>query len=83
MNEKYAFTHPEVLAALEGFVTLKTDVTANDKADNLLMKSLGIIGPPAILFFDRAGNEIPGSRMIGEMSGEDFASHIRQHTGQI
>ncbi len=83
VNEKYAFTHPEVLAALEGFVTLKTDVTENDKQDQLLMKSLGIIGPPAILFYDRNGQEIPGSRMIGEMSGEKFAEHINRYTGNL
>ncbi|MDJ0833761.1 MAG: protein-disulfide reductase DsbD [Gammaproteobacteria bacterium] len=81
--EKYAFTHPEVLAALEGFVNLQTDVTANDKTDQLFMKSLGIYGPPAILFYDRNGQEIPGSRMVGEMSGEEFAAHIIKHTRNL
>ncbi len=74
--EKYAFTHPAVLAALKGVDTLQTDVTANDKEDQLFMKSLGIYGPPAILFFDKDGNEIADSRVVGEMSGESFASHI-------
>lgn len=83
VNEKYAFSHPDVLSALKGFVTLKTDVTANDKQDQLLMKSLGLIGPPAILFYDRNGQEIPGSRMIGEMSGEEFAAHINRYTGSL
>jgi thiol:disulfide interchange protein DsbD len=81
--EKYAFTHPDVLAALEGFETLQTDVTDNDKTDQLFMKSLGIYGPPAILFFDRDGNEIPKSRVVGEMSGEEFAAHIRRYAGQL
>ena len=81
--EKYAFTHPEVLAALENFQSLQTDVTDNDKTDQLFMKSLGIYGPPAILFFDRDGQEIPGSRVVGEMSGEEFAAHIRRHSNQL
>jgi len=74
--EKYAFTHPDVLAALSGVVTLQTDVTANDKIDQQLMSALGIYGPPAILFFDENGKEIKNRRVVGEMSGEDFAAHI-------
>ncbi len=74
--ERYAFTHPEVLAALDGSATLQADVTANDREDTRLMSSLGIYGPPAILFFDAAGNEIRHRRVVGEMSGEKFAAHI-------
>jgi thiol:disulfide interchange protein DsbD len=74
--EKYAFTHPDVLTAMNGVTALQTDVTENDKIDQLFMKSLGIYGPPAILFFDENGQEIPGSRVVGEMSGEKFAAHI-------
>ena len=81
--EKYAFTHPDVLAALKGFEVLQTDVTANDKTDQLFMKSLGIYGPPAILFFDRNGNEIEGSRVVGEMSGEEFAAHIIKYSARL
>lgn len=74
--EKYAFTHPQVLQALQGVTTLQTDVTANDKQDQLFLKSLGLYGPPAILFFDENGKEIAGSRVVGEMSGEQFAVHV-------
>ncbi len=74
--ERYAFTHPDVLAALDGSATLQADVTANDREDTRLMSSLGIYGPPAILFFDAAGNEIRHRRVVGEMSGEKFAAHV-------
>jgi thiol:disulfide interchange protein DsbD len=74
--EKYAFSHPRVLAALEDVVTLQADVTDNDKIDTELMTSLGIYGPPAILFFDSNGQEIRNRRVVGEMSGERFAAHI-------
>ncbi len=80
--EKYAFPHPAVLAALSGFETLQTDVTDNDKTDQLFMKSLGIYGPPAILFFDTKGKEIEGSRLVGQMSGEEFAAHINKYHSQ-
>jgi len=74
--EKYTFTHPDVLAALAQTNTLQTDVTANDSLDTALMSSLGIYGPPAILFFDASGREIRNRRVVGEMSGERFAAHV-------
>lgn len=74
--EKYAFTHPDVLAALKGVRTIQTDVTANDAEDQALMSAVGIFGPPAILFYDRNGEEIRDRRVVGEMSGEAFAAHL-------
>ncbi len=74
--EKYAFTHPDVLASLGQVSTLQADITDNDAIDSALMNSFGIYGPPAILFFDKDGQEIRNRRVVGEMSGEDFAAHI-------
>ena len=74
--EKYAFTHPAVLRALDTVATLQADVTDNDAIDTQLMNALGIYGPPAILFFDPSGQEIRHRRVVGEMSGESFAAHI-------
>ncbi len=74
--EKYAFTHPAVLSALEDVAMLQADVTDNDRIDTQLMTSLGIYGPPAILFFDVNGEEIRNRRVVGEMSGENFAAHV-------
>jgi thiol:disulfide interchange protein DsbD len=74
--EKYAFTNAQVLSALKGIATLQADVTDNDNIDTELMSSLGIYGPPAILFFDSSGQEIRNRRVVGEMSGEQFAAHI-------
>jgi thiol:disulfide interchange protein DsbD len=74
--EKYTFTHPDVLAALDNVTTVQADVTDNDELDADLMSSLGIYGPPAILFFDTSGREIRNRRVVGEMSGEQFAAHV-------
>jgi thiol:disulfide interchange protein DsbD len=75
--EKYVFTDADVLAALDQVSTLQADVTANDAIDIELMGSLGIYGPPAILFFDNNGREIRHRRVVGEMSSEKFAAHVR------
>jgi len=74
--EKYAFTHPDVLSGLAQVNALQADVTDNDDLDTALMSSLDIYGPPAILFFDASGREIRHRRVVGEMSGDQFAAHV-------
>jgi thiol:disulfide interchange protein DsbD len=62
--EKYTFPEPAVHDALQGFVLLKADVTANDALDQALMQRLGIIGPPATLFYVDGVERRP-SRLFG------------------
>lgn len=75
--EKYVFTDPAVLNTLKDVVSIQTDVTDNDQIDVELMSSLNIYGPPAILFYDRSGIEIPNSRIVGEMSADAFNAHVQ------
>jgi thiol:disulfide interchange protein DsbD len=44
---------------------LQADVTRNTADDKALLQRFGIFGPPAILFFDEAGNEMRSLRVIG------------------
>ena len=74
--ERYTFSHPAVLDAMSNVSAIQADVTDNDQLDSRLMSSLGIYGPPAILFFDENGQEIRHRRVVGEMSGEKFAQHV-------
>lgn len=75
--EKYTFTDPAVQAALADFVLLKADVTANDAADQALMQRLGIIGPPATLFF-RDGAERRQLRLIGYEKSAPFLDRVQR-----
>lgn len=70
--EKYTFPEPAVHQALAGFVLLKADVTANDDDDQALMKHLGIIGPPATLYF-HDGAERRELRLFGFEDAGKFA----------
>ncbi|MBW3551110.1 MAG: thioredoxin family protein [Proteobacteria bacterium] len=70
--EKYTFPEPVVHAALDGFVLLKADVTAHDDADQALMKRLGIIGPPATLYYVD-GRERRELRLFGFEQAAPFA----------
>ncbi len=70
--EKYTFPQPAVHAALRDFVLLKADVTANDAVDQQLMQTLGIVGPPATLYYVN-GRERRDLRLFGFEDAEAFA----------
>jgi thiol:disulfide interchange protein DsbD len=75
--ERNTFGEAEIQALFEAIQPLQADVTANDKEDRALMAKYDIIGPPAILFFDRHGNELRGHRLVGYFAPEAFAKHLR------
>ena len=75
--EAFTFTDPQVQAALGNFVTLQVDVTDNNKEHQAMLKRFGLFGPPAILFFDTAGQEQRNLRVVGFMDAEPFAANVR------
>lgn len=76
--ERYTFSDPGVQAAINKGVLLKADVTANDDVDQALLKKLGLIGPPSMLFFDRQGNEMKHMRLVGFMEAKEFEAHVNR-----
>lgn len=76
--ERNTFGEPEIQALFGQIQPLQADVTANDKTDQALMAEYGVIGPPAILFFDRHGKELRGYRLVGYFEPEDFAEHLKR-----
>jgi len=76
--ERNTFPEPGVKALLDGFQLLQADVTANDGLDRELMRRFDIIGPPAILFFDRNGVEMKAYRLVGYFDPADFSRHLQQ-----
>lgn len=76
--ERYTFTDSAVRQALGDTVLLQADVTANDDADQALLKRFGLYGPPGIIFFNRDGEELPNMRVIGYKPAEEFAAHVNR-----
>jgi thiol:disulfide interchange protein DsbD len=74
--ERNTFGEPEIQTLFASIQPLQADVTANDETDEALMARYGIIGPPAILFFDRQGNELSARRLVGYFEPEEFARHL-------
>lgn len=80
--ERFTFSNPQVQALMKQFTLLKADVTENRPEHKALMKQLGVIGPPAILFFDPKGQELKALRVVGEKSPEAFSAILRQALSQ-
>jgi len=71
--ERYTFTDAAVQASLANAVLLKADVTANDEADQALLRRFEIFGPPTIAFWGSYGVERKNYRVVGFMKADEFA----------
>lgn len=77
--EEKTLTQSDVLAALanQNYRLIKADITEINRDNQGIMQRFGIIGLPCLIFFDAAGNEVGGSRILGEMGPESFISHLK------
>ena len=79
--ERYTFTDAKVQSRLAGMVKLQADVTAGTPDHQALLRRFKLFGPPGIVFFDTAGREIQGLRVIGFQSAEKFVMVLDQALG--
>lgn len=57
-----------VRAGLAGFNLVKIDVSDNTPVQQQMMQSLRVVGPPTLIFVDAKAQEVPGSRLIGDIT---------------
>ncbi len=74
--EKLTFIDKRVQAKLDNTLLLQVDVTANDAADKAMLKRFTLFGPPAIILFDKQGQEIADSRVIGYQAPDKFLNSL-------
>jgi thiol:disulfide interchange protein DsbD len=74
--ERFTFTDPRVRAQMADIVLLQVDVTKNDVDDKAMLKRFNLFGPPGIIFFDKAGREISGGRVIGFQNADQFTQSL-------
>lgn len=74
--ESFTFSDPAVQKALSNVTLLQADVTDNNANDKALMKALGIVGPPAIMFFNE-GQEQKAQRVVGFQKPDVFLNNIQ------
>ncbi len=74
----FTFRDPEVQRLLADRALIELDVTANSRSDQQFLRRYSLFGPPALMFFDGAGQEIGAMRVVGYVDAERFAQHLQR-----
>jgi thiol:disulfide interchange protein DsbD len=74
--ERVSFADTKVAQELGRFERLQVDVTANTDSDRALMKKFGLFGPPAMVFFDGAGRDLPRAKLVGFVEPGKLVEHL-------
>lgn len=74
--EMLTFNDKGVAKKLTAYQLIQVDVTKNTNDHQAILKRYGLFGPPAILFFDRSGQEQVTDRVIGFMKPERFLERL-------
>ncbi|MRD73422.1 protein-disulfide reductase DsbD [Rhodocyclus tenuis] len=70
--ERDTFADARIRARLAGWTLLQADVTANNTDDKALLQRFHLYGPPGTIFFNTAGQEIAGGRVVGYQDAPTF-----------
>ena len=73
--DQFTFSDARVQARLKDALLLRADVTANNADHHALLERFKLFGPPGIVFFDRAGQEV-AFRVIGFQPPEQFLASL-------
>ena len=76
--EKETFSDLSVQKAFGDMLLLQVDMTKNSEENRALMTKYKVLGLPTILFFNRDGKEIEGSRVNGFMPPVEFLQWIQK-----
>lgn len=74
---------PAISEQLAPLHRLRADVTQHQAPQRALLDHYHIIGPPTLLFIDAKGQELPESRIVGEIDAPALARHISQLLARI
>ena len=73
------FTDEEVIRETSDFVRVKVDLTHYDSPEaKAIRKQFDVAGVPTLIFLNRNGEEVEGSRIVGFMGPEQFLQRVRR-----
>ena len=75
--EKITFVDPEVKKSLQQLYLIKLDITEDIETTKIL-DHFELIGPPTLLFYDQAGEEMKELRVTGFMEAKPFMEVLKQ-----
>ena len=70
--DEITFKNDEVIKRLQNFTLLKVDVTQNSDDDKAIQKRFGIVGPPALIFWDENKQEVKSAKIVGYKNPKEF-----------
>jgi thiol:disulfide interchange protein DsbD len=74
--ESFTFADPQVAQRMKSLRLVQVDMTDNTDAHKALLKRFGLVGPPAILFFNAQGEEQKALRVVGFMKADKFLQQL-------
>ncbi|MBA1438485.1 MAG: protein-disulfide reductase DsbD [Epsilonproteobacteria bacterium] len=74
--EEVTFADKRVIDALQDYVLIRADITANDADAKALSQKFHVFGPPAIIFFDPSLDVIKSKTIVGFIDPDTFLQHI-------
>lgn len=77
--EGITFKDPIVLSKLSEFTLIKADVTKNNDDDKAMQKRFGVVGPPALIFWNKDNKEIKASQIVGYKNPKDFLDIVNKY----
>ncbi len=80
--EEITFPDPTVISLMNNFTLLRVNVTDNNDNDKALMKKYGVVGPPAIIFYNSDKKELKNNKMIGYKPPSEFITILKKALGQ-
>ncbi|WP_418179623.1 protein-disulfide reductase DsbD [Aliarcobacter lanthieri] len=70
--DEITFKDSKVVEKLKNFTLLKVDVTQNSDDDKVLQKKFGVVGPPALIFWNKDKNEVKSAKIVGYKNPKEF-----------
>lgn len=70
--DEITFKDDEVIKRLQNFTLLKVDVTQNSDDDKAIQKRFGVVGPPALIFWDENKQEVKSAKIVGYKNPKEF-----------
>ncbi|QKF60148.1 protein-disulfide reductase DsbD [Aliarcobacter lanthieri] len=70
--DEITFKDSQVVEKLKNFTLLKVDVTQNSDDDKVLQKKFGVVGPPALIFWNKDKNEVKSAKIVGYKNPKEF-----------
>ncbi len=74
--EHEVLTDPAVIAGLASYQRVRFDMTDSNAEQRAVLDRYKLFGPPALLFFDRQGEEATTSRIVGEIDVKGFIGKL-------